>query len=455
MDGARRRAVFAEQSTSDIIGSIVRSHPVTVGTIESIDAQQTWACQYDQTDFEFVMYWASASGKFAHYNGQEFRVVTASSDASHDLIWRQTLGRFQLRLGTAGANYRSATYNYEQTETYEQDTDSLSDRAALSNLSRISPEASSEVYHGAGFAPSGGRTRDARSLDQRLINERSSALGRMIRCEGNSIVPALTVGACAQIQGMGGLDGQYYITAVRHVINDSGKYHNVFVGTPLDTAFPQQRWARSSATRIQSAVVVDNNDPEKLGRVQVKFPWLSGTPTYWSRVSQVHAGGDHGQYWLPEVNDEVLVAFEHGDADYPVVIGQMYNSTDKPNDAFPDDQNNKKAILTRSGHQILFDDTSGSESIQITNKDGDNKIILDVAGPGITIETKGSVSIKGGNVAIEAEQELTLKSGTNMKLEAGANYECKASGMFKAEGANMDIKGQGPVVIKGAIINLN
>jgi quercetin dioxygenase-like cupin family protein len=78
-----------------------------------------------------------------------------------------------------------------------------------------------------------------------------------------------------------------------------------------------------------------------------------------------------------------------------------------------------------------------------------------MSGPSITITSDGDISIKGVNISIEGEQEITLKSGSNMKVEAGANHETKASGSLKIEGATADLKGQGPVNIKGAMINLN
>ncbi|MBU0960029.1 MAG: phage tail protein, partial [Proteobacteria bacterium] len=116
-------------------------------------------------------------------------------------------------------------------------------------------------------------------------------------------------------------------------------------------------------------VVTNNEDPEGMGRVKVKFPWLSDEDeSNWARVASPMAGKERGMYFLPEVDDEVLVAFEHGDMRFPYIIGSLWNGTEPPPASNDDGQNNVRMIKSRSGHVISLTDEDGKEKIEIIDK---------------------------------------------------------------------------------------
>jgi len=230
------------------------------------------------------------------------------------------------------------------------------------------------------------------------------------------------------------------VLSVKHVFDESGRYHNVFECTPLDIAYPQKKSSRPAISNLQMAVVLDNNDPDRMGRVKIKFPWNETDETPWVRVMSMGAGKDHGWFCLPEISDEVLVGYEQGSPDLPIVLGGLYNKDDAPNAEVGDDANSIKAIHTRSGNKIILNDTDGDEQINIIGKDG-SKILLQAGGPSITIQTGGDITIKAKNIKIEADEEVSVKAGTNMKNEAGANMEVKAAAENKIEGATVTVQG--------------
>ena len=455
MDGAKQNAFFTDQSASDIIGGIIGDYPVTVGETESIEGTLAFSVQHRETDYDYVMRLATGGGKFAYYDGQEFSVTAAGSSEAEELVWRETLGSFTMGLGTASAEFTAQVYNYEQKKIFAQDTKSLSEQSSLSDLSKLSPDASKEVFKKSGFSTTPKVVADAQSLEKILQRDRSRSMDRMINCRGQSNVPAVRVGHAIKIKGMNALDGTYWVTRVYHTFDENGAYYNRFECTPVDLAFPQSKSARGTLTSLQSAEVVDNNDPDGLGRIKVKFPWLESAETIWVRLMTPHAGKDRGWYCLPEIGDEVLVGFEFGSPDHPIIIGALYNKEDSPLSDAVDPENKVKLFKTRSGNQIKITDEDGAEEIAISTKEGENSIVLNMSGPSITITSEGDISIKGANISIEGDEEITLKSGSNMKVEAGGNHETKASGSLKIEGATADLKGQGPVNVKGAVINLN
>jgi uncharacterized protein involved in type VI secretion and phage assembly len=183
-------------------------------------------------------------------------------------------------------------------------------------------------------------------------------------------------------------------------------------------------------------VVTANQDPAKLGRVKVKFPWLSDSDeSAWARLATFMAGKERGAFYLPEVDDEVVVAFEHGDPNYPYVLGALWNGQDTPPEANADGKNNKRLLKSRSGLTILLDDTAGGEKIQISDKDGQNMLVVDVANKKISLTSSGDIEIKAaqGQVTIEAQQ---------LKLNSTGPAEVKASGTLNIEGQTVNIKGQ-------------
>ncbi|MGB3368197.1 MAG: phage baseplate assembly protein V, partial [Acidaminobacteraceae bacterium] len=112
--------------------------------------------------------------------------------------------------------------------------------------------------------------------------------------------------------------------------------------------------------------VTNIQDPDKIGRVKVKMHDLyEDLETDWIRVVSLYAGKDRGNFFLPEVGDEVLISFKNGNIDTPFVIGSLWNLTDKPPEENSDGKNNIKMLKTRSGHTVTLDDTEGKENINI------------------------------------------------------------------------------------------
>jgi uncharacterized protein involved in type VI secretion and phage assembly len=189
-------------------------------------------------------------------------------------------------------------------------------------------------------------------------------------------------------------------------------------------------------------VVTNNQDPESMHRVKVRFPWLSNTvESNWARVAASMAGNGRGTYFLPEVDDEVLVAFEHGCVDHPYVLGCLWNGKDTPPESNDDGENNHRTIKSRSGHIVRLNDAAGSETIEIIDKSGHNKIVVNTAENSITIEADSDIKIKS------AMGKLTMEAnGIEMKSQAGITVQAALS---------MDLKANAQVTVKGTMIHLN
>lgn len=447
LDGTPRNNFYHDQSASDILGSIVKNYPITVGKTDSTGNSMPFIVQYRETDWDFVVRMATGAGLFAFYDGKEFRAVKPAAADEEELVWRETLGSFALGLGTAPMDYQAKVYNYEQSQTFTQDTKSLPDQKSLSDMSKVSPKASRDIFKTIGYSSGVKSASDARAVDNALQEHKNRALGAMIKGRGASIVPAVASGHSIKVKGMDKFDAQYLVTRVVHTLDKSGQYHNNFECVPLDMAHPRFISHRNPTSELQSAVVTDNKDPEQLGRVKVKFHWHDDD-TPWLRIIAPGAGDDRGRYWLPEIDDEVLVAFEQSSPDLPVVLGSLYNASAKPPNTAYDDDNLLKVFQTKSGNRIVFNDKDGEESIEIITK-SNSVLISEGSTPSMTVTTKGSLTfqskqslkIESQDLTLETKGNINIKGGGNVKIEATGNLDLKASGITNLEGSMTNVKG--------------
>jgi uncharacterized protein involved in type VI secretion and phage assembly len=191
--------------------------------------------------------------------------------------------------------------------------------------------------------------------------------------------------------------------------------------------------------------------------------------TPWARVINPHSGDARGYFFVPEIGDEVLIDYEHGDPQRPVVIGALYSANHGPEQSWVTSNNDIKKIRTRSGHTLEFDDTSGSEKLVIYNGSGssagsnNNKIILSLNPDKITIESQGDIELKGNNIKLDAQGSIDLHavSGMTIKTDSGnaslegTQVSLKADTAFKAEGVTAEINGTGVTKIQGGIVQIN
>jgi phage protein D/phage baseplate assembly protein gpV len=278
---------------------------------------------------------------------------------------------------------------------------------------------------------------EASVMAQALCDEIS---GDFIQAEGSAFgTPLIQAGRLIKVTGVGNrFSGVYFVTSATHTYDQDGYQ------TRFDISGRQPGTLLNLLTQSGGAggwgmvigLVTNNKDPENLGRIKVKFPWMSDTDeSTWARIAMPMGGKDKGFFSLPEINDEVLLSFEHGDINHPYVIGTLWNGKDKPPRSNSqvvggDGKVNQQILRSRSGHEVILDDTAGKEKITISDKAGNiiefdavkNTITL-TSKANINIEAKGKLSIKGAQVAIE---------GTTVSIEADAKVD-----------------------VKGAIINLN
>lgn len=338
---------------------------------------------------------------------------------------------------------------------------------------------------------------EANALAQAIYDELD---GSFIQAEATSLGnPAIKPGKVVELRGLGTkLSGKYYVTAATHTISGDHGYVTSYAvsgrqaNTILDLTQPISRTI--APPNVVIGIVTNNTDPDGLGRVKVKFPWLvDNDESWWARIASPMAGPNRGFMFLPEVNDEVLVAFEHGDMTRPYVLGVLWNGTDPPpkqNSAVVgsskvnerliktraghlislDDTENaeKVTIKTKSGHELTLDDSNGKEQIQIKDKTGNNLVKIESPSNTITIQSNGDVTVQAqknvsvssqtGNISVEAQTgNVTVKTASgNVEVSTQAgNLDLKGLQVNVEAQTNLSLKGNMQVQIQGAMVQIN
>jgi uncharacterized protein involved in type VI secretion and phage assembly len=191
---------------------------------------------------------------------------------------------------------------------------------------------------------------------------------------------------------------------------------------------------------VAIATVTQNQDPDKLCRVKVRFPWHeNSTESYWARLATPMAGDDRGLVVIPEVGDEVLVAFEREDLRFPYVLGGLWNGKEKPPFDNSDGNNDDRVLKSRKKHYLLFKDGSKG-SVELAHEKG-RKVTFD--DDGIVVQDE-----KGNSFKIDS-------NGNSITIEAVGTLKIKAASITIEATGTLDVKASGTLGLKGSLVNIN
>jgi len=194
---------------------------------------------------------------------------------------------------------------------------------------------------------------------------------------------------------------------------------------------------------VTTATVLNNFDCTGEARVQLQLPWLPGY-TPWARLSSPMAGSSTGSFFVPQVGDEVMVAFNQGDVREPYVLGACWSSADKPPASSPSDALTKRKIRTPVGHELEFDETAQTvtltSNLKSTVKLGPKQVEISTPGASITLTMDGQVKIT-------AKTKLTIDAPV---IEITAKSSLKATSTGVAE-----LKGSTSCSVSGGVVNIN
>jgi Rhs element Vgr protein len=486
LDHSAREAYYLKKTLADVVRDLGDKNGVQISLNGDGGGSPLNYVQRGETDFEFIRRLADDCGCFIRPNAAGLEIRKGFNGSGVKLTWNTDLLLFQVSGRLQSLMLRGAHYDPKQKKgiRLQKTVQKGKFTGAYDNVIGAVHNASSAVlssqetleYRNARAA-----TLDAYKKDLEKESQRLS--GSSVVVEGESRNPFLIPGETVKIEKTPEGEGEYGLIRVTHRYDAGGGYINHFVATPWSEYTAAKKPARTHSLGLVTAIVVDNNDPQKLNRLKIRYHWQDEGETAWTRMMTPYTGKDRGIMFLPEIGDEVVVAFENGDPERPIVIGSVWNGKDTaPRDPYRSqddiDNNEVKRIITKTGNTIEIIDTEGKEVIEIytPKKDcwvqlnNDKKAISLHSEKDILIEApNGEVRISCKNLVTDVSQDAFAKiQGKNttqvtgdhtLDVTGGLRQESKqtvtvkgtqinelASAHFAMVGALIDINPMAPVV---------
>ncbi len=431
--------------------------------------------QYDESAWSFLARLADEQGLLMLSTEDGIELRGGFKETSHPLAWGIDLLSLTSHAQPVNAGMKGALYQASE----KRDHRFHGVRKAPETLGGAAPLVAA-VERGSTKAAGGGdpgvlafTSRTPTLADHRTALQRESAraLGNAVWVEGQSTRPALHVGERVEV-GEGEhwrlpTTGAFGLTEVVHVW-DGQQYANAFRATPFAAYRAPQAPSGTRIPGIVTALVVMNEDPEKMGRVRVRYPWMGADErSGWVRVASVYAGNGRGVGFLPEVGDEVVVGFEQGDTERPLVLGSLWNGGDKAGHA-----PGTKQIQTKAGNTIRLEEAGGAEAVEIYSAGGKCRVRLssgEGGAPKLTIVSQGDLHLEAaGELRIECQKytetvakdairtiggndHTTVTKGYVLTAEGTVGIKAKGNAAVHA-GGNLETIAGGTLIQKGAVV---
>jgi uncharacterized protein involved in type VI secretion and phage assembly len=478
----RRTTSFEQMTASDIATKIAQRAGLQIGKVTATTTVFDHYSQAGETDWQVLSALAKANNLEVAVRESKFSFsAPAVASAAPPAGGTANTDPLVLELGKDLLRFRSILTSAGQVGEVEVRGWDVATKNALTateaaattrtELPTVTPQALAKAFGDPTYVATDVPYRTQAEVDEAakaLADEVASAFAEFEgTARGN---PKLRAGAAVTIDGLGEpFDGKYTITTSRHRFDPVTGYTTSFsvTGRRDRTLLGLTSSGRTKASAgIVIGLVSDVADPEKVGRVKVTFPWLSEDyVSGWARTVQAGAGKDRGWQVLPEVGDEVLVAFEQGDFRRPTVIGGLYNGVDTmprgPVDLVDGGTGriNRRSMVSRLGHRVDLVDASGKEGVRVTTTDEKLKLIMDHSGTTITLHADGKVVIEGtqgvtidsasANMELKGNQ-IALKATGGITVDGGGGaVDVKAGSQLSLTGVSAKLEGSGTTEVKG------
>jgi len=472
---------FVNQKDSDMVSKIAAESGVSVTTDATTEVHKH-VLQANVSNWDFILERARLNGYVAVGRAGKLQFVKPETlaDTAINLDYGSTLQDLTITQTMVGQVNEVAATGWDQSKKQvitgkstapEWSTTSATITAPSAFLGKVGWQNTAAKVTVPALPSSAAATTAAKAARDVGSSQQFHAYGRAY---GN---PAIVAGGRITLTGIGTrFSGEYTVTRVRHVLSMKEPYLTEFwIGgmspSTLASSLLPPAGARSgthaAANGLVPAIVTNIEDKDGgYGRVKVKYPWLDdAVESNWARVVSPGAGATRGLMILPEVNDEVIVGFLHGDFNNPYVLGGVWNHSDAPptaqNVAATGGKTEVRQLKTRAGHMITLKDKSGEEQIEIKDKEGNfllidtkNKLIhLNSLGD-IKIDAVGAITVNSKSMAVSTKMDFKVDAKTDLKL---AGLMLTAEGKTKAslKAPLIDVTGTGPVTIKGTPVGIN
>ncbi|WP_062059428.1 type VI secretion system Vgr family protein [Aquimarina longa] len=412
-DNGNHYASYSDVNLSEILERTFQGYDI--GKLETNFAPRSsetihYSVQHNQSAFSYASRLAAYHNEWFYYNGKQLVFGNPSTEET-ELRYGVDLQDFSIELDVVANTTTYSSTDYLTDELHQKSSKEIN--IPSEGYHGFMDNKSKELYHKPTQASHSLYTdgNQKSRLDTQVEQHTIARAMQQVIAKGSSDNPSVALGAIIRVQGY----GRYRIISITHTNTEHGVYGNEFtaVEASLDT-YPYMDLNRYPQSDTTVATVMDNADPQHLGRIRVQFPWQKaiGEMTPWLRMITPHGGSEKGFHFLPEKAEKVMVSFENRNAESPFILGALYSGTASPS-GFATDKNDVKIIKTRSGHTLEFNDAKGAEHITISDKNG-NTFMIDTADNNINVTALETMTFNAKNIEINASEEVKVNAGTNM-----------------------------------------
>ena len=483
---------WMDQSLSTIIKEATQGYgKVNLVSNPKYAAPIPYMAQYNESVFDFMNRLSALYGEWFYYDGTKVYFGKPDRDNTEKIVYDMDLE--EVRLVANLVPGKSARYDYVAQENKQHNADTPAKPDGMNDLQSIAHSCSEKAYTAKTTSAADPHVTDKAELDEQMRIVKNASGANLLNIKGIGKTCRIRIGEIIDVSFPDRMKlpplGKFRIVGIEHEVRRDGHYSNSFVGVPDGTVHIPVPDVKRPLALPELATVKENNDDKGQGRVKVAFDWQkNGKTTNWIRVQTPNAGvsgavpKNRGWVFVPEVGDQVMVSYEHGNPDRPYVTGSVFHSGSGKGG---DKDNKVKSIITRSGNAIVFDDETGSivitdqtgkqlimldgtdaitvmakKSIILTNE-AESVIVMDDKSIGlqadtIALEGRKSVTLLSGNecMVLSSEKSIISSSGTNIKQEAAKDYDVAAKN-GTVNGVNLMIEGKGNVTVSGGIVKFN
>ena len=462
LDGTPTMNSYVDKPLSDIVKRVTEKASFEIKCNPKYKGLLPYAMQYGESNFDFLNRLSCTYGELFYYDGRTLFFGTPDDPRAEDLYVDQDL--ISLRTYSSAVPRKYTGYGYLPMEDQFVRTPEHFKPNAENSLLKTITERSDYLFPDKGVVEAGTAAYSEDHLYDMASGLRLDAAGRMLNIEGQTRTCRIKLGSLVNVLFPHRMDvpslGQYRIIQITHRIDKNGNYSNHFLAMPSQYEYVLERFKHKLIAYPEVATVSANNDPRGQGRVQVQFYWqkpLSLT-TNWLRVQTPDAGSsdqvssNRGLVTIPEVGDQVMVGFEHGDPHRPFVMGSLFHGKAGTGGGTG---NNVKSLSSKSGHTIELNDGGG---ITIKDKTGENLIVVDgkdmitiVSSKTIAISNgKSSLVLEEDKLAIDAEKIAISGSEFISAGSGSAGFQlAKEEGIAAVSGTKVITSGSSEVQIQG------
>ncbi len=447
---------YQNENLKSIVSKILEPYDIPVQSNSRMEDEIPYIVQYNETNYAFLSRLALRFGEWLYYNGTELVFGKIKKFDCLELYPGYDVLNYQYRLDMEHLNFSHACHNYLEYGNPRNEASAFTSKA-MHNMTDIAYDHSKSLYKKETFQHLLNSVPETSPFDETEISVKVQGWGKkaqMMICQGATNRADLRIGSVIQIKEYfetGNRDAascyhdELLICKIIHSADSNGNYENEFTAIPASCEYPPYTYSDYyPKSDTQRAVVKDNQDPEQLGRVRVQFLWQqeNDLTTPWIRIAQPHGGDNKGFYFIPEIDEEVMIGFENGNAEKPYVIGTLYHGQQRPGNNWPNDSNDIKAIRTRNGHTVEIHDVADGGFIRIYDNEKENYILtFSTDEKLIKLESTGNIELYAKNdIIMEAGNNINMKAGVDMNRDAGENItETAGKNISNSAGENISI----------------